>query len=78
MVVINENDLTIDQVAALRRVSSKTIRRMVARGACPAGKRLGNNILRFDRAVILRWLESEMSQPARRVSRGGETIECRG
>ncbi|MEI2718301.1 MAG: helix-turn-helix domain-containing protein [Candidatus Nanopelagicales bacterium] len=45
-----EPDLTIAEVAALRRVSAKTIRRAIARGDLPAGLPRGSGVIRIRRS----------------------------
>jgi excisionase family DNA binding protein len=70
---IKADDLTLEQVSALRGVSANTIRRMVGRNECPAGTRIGNT-LRFDRKKILDWLTKPVGG---KVDRAGQPVTVR-
>lgn len=54
MTDLNEEVLTADDVAALLRVSSKTVKRLAAEGRLPA-QRVGR-AWRFSKEAILEWL----------------------
>jgi excisionase family DNA binding protein len=49
--------LTTREVAELLRVSTETALRWHRTGKLPGGRRLGSNVLRFDRGEIEAWLE---------------------
>ena len=55
--VLGEGLLTTREVAALLRVSTETALRWHRSGKLPGGRRLGSNVLRFDRGELEAWLE---------------------
>jgi excisionase family DNA binding protein len=59
--------LTTREVAALLRVSPETALRWYRSGKLAGGRRLGSNVLRFDRDEIEAWLE-ECKQPGRAIA----------
>ena len=53
---MTERLLTARQVAELLAVSVETVLRWHRSGRLPGGRRLGSNVLRFDRHEIETWL----------------------
>jgi excisionase family DNA binding protein len=49
--------LTTREVAELLRVSPETVLRWHRTGRLPGGRRLGSNVLRFDRGEVEAWLD---------------------
>lgn len=64
----NENEplMTVDDVAAKLRVSSKTVRNWVFRGKLPSVK-LGGAV-RFDRNEIEEWIEEQKAEQREQVA----------
>jgi excisionase family DNA binding protein len=54
---VSDRLLTTREVAALLRVSPETVLRWYRSGKLPGGRRLGSNVLRFDRGEVEAWLE---------------------
>ena len=72
---MSERLLTTREVAELLRVSTETALRWHRSGKLPGGRRLGSNVLRFDRDELDAWLDatrtelSLVSLPARTYDR---------
>ena len=55
--------LTTREVAELLRVSKETTLRWHRSGKLPGGRRLGSNVLRFNRDELEAWLEAQREPP---------------
>jgi excisionase family DNA binding protein len=55
---------TTREVATMLRVSPETVLRWYRSGKLPGGRRLGSNVLRFDRHEVEAWLAGTRSDRA--------------
>jgi excisionase family DNA binding protein len=67
---VTEGLLTTREVAALLRVSSETALRWHRSGKLPGGRRLGSNVLRFDRGEVETWLDGTRESTLVSVEQG--------
>jgi excisionase family DNA binding protein len=61
---MSERLLRTRDVAELLDVSCETVLRWHRRGKLPGGRRLGSNVLRFNRGELEAWLEGTRPEPA--------------
>jgi excisionase family DNA binding protein len=62
---VSERLLRTRDVAEILDVSCETVLRWHRSGKLPSGRRLGSNVLRFDRGEIEQWLEGTRELVAR-------------
>jgi excisionase family DNA binding protein len=60
---VTERLLRTRDVAELLDVSSETVLRWHRSGKLPGGRRLGSNVLRFNRGELDEWLEMHRADP---------------
>jgi excisionase family DNA binding protein len=68
------SELATREVAALLRISPETVLRWYRSGKLPGGRRLGSNVLRFDRAEPEAWLEETRPVQPIALQRNGESV----
>jgi excisionase family DNA binding protein len=64
--------ITTRETAGLLRVSPETVLRWYRTGKLPGGRRLGSNVLRFDRSDVEAWLEGTGPERTLVAVRGSE------